>query len=161
VASKHCRPDPTSFINTQQNSSNVNPDMGGRSNPFRMFRYVDPKSVQVNLTAGSGVVIEWQDGHRSEYSFRFLHDACPCANCVALRAMEDRRPGEPKQLKQGELLPIIRPVPKLKRVEPVRNYAIRLHWDDGHAEGNYSWEFLREICPCAECRVPKNQRKIA
>lgn len=121
-----------------------------------MLRDFDPKSVQVNLSTGSGIVIEWGDGHRSLYSFRFLRDACPCANCVALRAMEDRWPGEPKQLKEGELLPILRPVSKLERVEPVRNYAIRLHWEDGHAEGNYSWEFLRDICPCAECRVQKD-----
>jgi DUF971 family protein len=123
-----------------------------------MDRHIDPKSVQVNLSTGSGVVIEWQDGHRSEYSFRFLHDACPCANCVALRAIEGRQPGEPQQLKQGELLPILRPVPKLERVEPVRNYAIRLHWNDGHAEGNYSWDFLRDICPCTKC---KSEREAA
>jgi len=121
-----------------------------------MLRDINPKSVKVNLSTGSGVVVEWQDGHLSQFGFRFLRDACPCANCVALRAMEDRRPGEPHQLKQGELLPILRPVPKLESVEPVRNYAIRLHWDDGHAEGNYSWEFLREICPCAECRVQRD-----
>jgi DUF971 family protein len=121
-----------------------------------MPRDFDPKFVQVNLSTGSGVVIEWHDGHRSEYSFRFLRDSCPCANCVALRAIEDRRPGEPQQLKQGELLPILRPLPKLERVEPVRNYAIRLHWADGHAEGNYTWEFLRDICPCAECRVQRD-----
>src|SRR5882672_10798529 len=29
----------------------------------------DPKSVQENLTAGTGMEIEWRDGHRSSYSF--------------------------------------------------------------------------------------------
>ena len=41
----------------------------------------DPKSVKVGLTTGSGVDIEWKDGHRSHYSFIFLRDACPCALC--------------------------------------------------------------------------------
>ena len=39
----------------------------------------DPKSVKVNLTTGTGMEIEWRDGHRSSYSFPFLRDACPCA----------------------------------------------------------------------------------
>ena len=41
----------------------------------------DPKSVKINLTAGTGMEIEWKDGHRSSYTFPFLRDACPCALC--------------------------------------------------------------------------------
>ena len=46
-----------------------------------MPRVADPKSVEVNVTKGTGVDIEWRDGHRSSYSFQFLRDACPCAMC--------------------------------------------------------------------------------
>ena len=31
-----------------------------------------PKSCKVNVTTGTGMDIEWQDGHRSVYSFPFL-----------------------------------------------------------------------------------------
>ena len=33
----------------------------------------------------------------------------------------------------------------IKQVEPVGHYAIRLHFDDGHNTGIYSWEYLREL----------------
>jgi prepilin-type processing-associated H-X9-DG protein len=55
----------------------------------------DPKSVKVNLTNGTGVDILWADGHRSDYSFQFLRDACPCALCNEEREKSDRLPGEP------------------------------------------------------------------
>lgn len=35
---------------------------------------------------------------------------------------------------------------KINNVEPVGNYAIRLHFDDDHNTGIYSWEYLRDLC---------------
>jgi DUF971 family protein len=32
-------------------------------------------------------------------------------------------------------------------------YALRIFWNDGHSSGIYSWEHLRRICPCDECRA--------
>jgi len=37
-------------------------------------------------------------------------------------------------------------------VEPVGKYGIRFTWNDGHQHGIYSWEFLREHCPCQDCK---------
>ncbi len=34
---------------------------------------------------------------------------------------------------------------KITQVEPVGHYAIRLHFDDSHNTGIYSWEYLREL----------------
>ena len=44
--------------------------------------------------------------------------------------------------------------PKLKMnaVEAVGNYAIRIQWSDGHGSGIYSFEHLRNICPCEACQ---------
>jgi DUF971 family protein len=36
-------------------------------------------------------------------------------------------------------------------VEPVGNYALRFRWSDGHDTGIYTFDFLRRLCPCAEC----------
>jgi DUF971 family protein len=33
----------------------------------------------------------------------------------------------------------------VRNVEPVGNYAVRLVFDDGHATGLYTWEYLRQI----------------
>lgn len=35
---------------------------------------------------------------------------------------------------------------KINNVEPVGNYAVRLHFDDDHNTGIYSWEYLRDLC---------------
>jgi len=34
---------------------------------------------------------------------------------------------------------------RIDNVEPVGNYGVKLHFDDGHNTGIYTWEFLREL----------------
>jgi DUF971 family protein len=114
----------------------------------------DPKSVKVNVTTGTGMDIEWKDGHRSSYSFVFLRDACPCALCDEERGKTKRKPGDPPKLAPGAL-PMFKPMAKPNSVEPVGKYAIRFYWNDGHELGIYSWQFLREVCPCAECKLAR------
>jgi DUF971 family protein len=36
---------------------------------------------------------------------------------------------------------------ELVRIDQVGNYAIQLHWSDGHSYGIYSWEYLKELDP--------------
>ena len=112
----------------------------------------DPKSVKVNVTSGTGMEIEWKDGHCSNYSFVFLRDACPCALCQEEREKAGRLPGEPPKLAPGSL-PMFKASAKPLQTEPVGKYAIRFYWNDGHDLGIYSWAFLREICHCEECRA--------
>jgi DUF971 family protein len=45
-----------------------------------------------------------------------------------------------------------KPSLKMNSVEPVGQYAIRIFWNDGHSTGMYSFDHLRNICPCAECK---------
>ena len=33
----------------------------------------------------------------------------------------------------------------ITKIEPVGNYAVRLHFDDGHDTGIYSWRYLHEL----------------
>ena len=35
-------------------------------------------------------------------------------------------------------------------IEPVGNYAVRLHFDDGHDTGIYSWRHLHELGECQD-----------
>ena len=118
-----------------------------------MSRSAEPKSVQVQVAAGTGVDIEWQDGHRSHYGFSYLRAVCPCAACSARRAAQGRLPGAPRPMSFDDLGKLGAAVRALK-AEPVGKYALRFHWDDGHREGDYSWEFLRDVCPCAACLHP-------
>jgi DUF971 family protein len=117
-----------------------------------MVLAADPKSVKVNVTTGTGVDIEWKDGHHSVYSFPFLRDACPCALCNEEREKDGRQPGDPLKPVAGSL-PMFKAAARPTQVEPVGKYAIRFTWNDGHQHGIYSWEFLREHCPCAECKA--------
>jgi DUF971 family protein len=110
----------------------------------------DPKSVKVNLTTGTGMEIEWKDGHTSSYSFTFLRDACPCAMCNEEREKSGRHAGAPPKLAPGAL-PMFKAAAKPISAEGVGKYAIKFDWNDGHDLGIYSWAFLRDVCPCAEC----------
>jgi DUF971 family protein len=110
----------------------------------------DPVAVKVQQTAGTGMEITWKDGHLSRYSFQWLRDACPCALCDEERGQSGRKPGAPPATKPGEL-PMFKAAAKPVEVTPVGKYAISFKWNDGHQHGIYSWEFLREHCPCAEC----------
>jgi len=117
----------------------------------------DPKSVKVHLTTGQGVEIQWGGGHSSQYSFQFLRNACPCALCDEERTKTGRRPGEDPHGKPGEL-PMFKPAAKPNSAEPVGKYALRFKWNDGHELGIYSWQWLREICPCEACRAAKKAK---
>lgn len=35
---------------------------------------------------------------------------------------------------------------KIERLEPVGHYAVKLHFNDGHNSGLFSWQYLRELC---------------
>ena len=113
---------------------------------------VTPKKVRVMKTEGTGVAIEWKDGHTSQWSFAWLRNACPCATCHEEREQSGRKPGEPKPKPQTLLVmyePPVRPV----EVTPVGKYAMKFKWTDGHESGIYSWEYLRRVCQCEECKA--------
>jgi DUF971 family protein len=41
---------------------------------------------------------------------------------------------------------------KPTEAKAVGRYALNFHWNDGHASGIYSWDYLREMCQCEECK---------
>lgn len=112
----------------------------------------DPKSVKVHLSTGSGVDIAWSDGHQSHFDFVYLRNACPCAMCNEERDKSKRKPGEPPK-PDPAALPMFKPAAKPVSAEPMGKYAIRFKWNDDHDLGIYSWKFLREVCPCADCKA--------
>jgi DUF971 family protein len=111
---------------------------------------VEPTRVKVNKTEGTGMDIEWKDGHKSSWNFRWLRDACPCATCHEEREKDGREPGVPKA-SPANVLPLYQDPPRPVSVTPTGRYAIAFGWNDGHTSGIYSWEFLRRHCTCREC----------
>ena len=108
----------------------------------------DPEHIAISKS--KGIQIDWKDGHASEYGLQYLRDKCPCAACTGAHGTPPRQP----ETEQAATSPfqMYKAALKILSVEPVGSYAIRIHWNDGHSTGIYSWEHLRSICPCAECR---------
>ncbi len=111
---------------------------------------VTPEKVRVLLSEGKGLEIDWNDGHRSAWSFAWLRDACPCATCIEERKGDGRKAGQPKP-KPANLLPMYVPPVKPDSAHAVGRYALQFNWNDGHSGGIYSWEYLRRVCQCGEC----------
>jgi DUF971 family protein len=111
-----------------------------------------PLKVRVLKTEGTGVEIDWEDGHKSQWNFAWLRDACPCATCVEERLQEKREPGQAKR-KPAQLLPLYEAPARPASAQPVGRYALQFNWEDGHSSGIYSWDFLRRHCQCAECKA--------
>ena len=111
---------------------------------------ITPEKVRVLLSEGTGLEIDWTDGHRSAWSFAWLREACPCATCIEERKNEGRKAGEPKP-KPAAVLQMYTPPPKPASAHAVGRYAIQFNWLDGHTAGIYSWDYLRRVCQCNEC----------
>lgn len=103
-----------------------------------------PTSVKVHVTTGQGMAVVWSDGHESRYDFPYLRDHCPCALC------RDEREKKAKA-GSGAALPMYKPRVTAKSASAVGNYAVQVMFSDSHATGIYSFEYLREICPCDAC----------
>lgn len=111
---------------------------------------VSPAKIRVMKSEGTGVEIDWKDGHRSTWNFAWLRNACPCATCHDEREKAGRQPGEAKPKPQS-LLAMYEAPPRPVEVTPVGKYALKFKWNDGHEAGIYSWEYLRRVCQCDEC----------
>jgi len=109
---------------------------------------ISPAKIRVDKTGGTGMEIDWRDGHSSAWSFPWLRAACPCATCHEERDADGREPGVAKP-KPATLLPMFEALPRPVEVTPVGKYAIRFKWNDGHEAGLYSWDYLRNVCDLA------------
>ena len=114
-----------------------------------------PASIKVHKSSGTTMEIAWKDGHQSTYTFAYLRDACPCALCSEERGKSHRQPDQPvAPVSSG--LQMFKPPPRPTEVAPVGNYAIRFSWNDGHQHGIFSWDYLRQWCPCDQCRSARH-----
>lgn len=105
---------------------------------------ITPVKVRVHKTEGTGMEIDWKDGHRSAWTFAFLRWACPCAICNEEREKTGRPLGTPKQKDSGPFALYEAP-PRPAEVTPIGRYALKFKWNDGHESGIYSWDYLRRI----------------
>ena len=102
--------------------------------------YLFPTRVHADR-AGGTLELEWPDGHRTVYDFVTLRWLCPCAYCrgeAGIPGWLDSKPTlTPEQT-------------RLVDIHLVGQYAIAPEWADGHHTGLYSFQRLRDLCPCPE-----------
>jgi len=101
--------------------------------------------TEINHIKSRGTVrISWDDGHVGEYEQEYLRGYCPCAMC---------------QGHGGQRRFIAVPGARLAGIRGVGNYAIDLHWEDGHSTGIYSFDYLRSLCPCNHCSARQRDKE--
>ena len=88
--------------------------------------------------------ITWDDGHQSVFTLAYLRRTCPCARCQV----------SPKDAEGQLMLPGAEAI-RAQAVDPVGRYGIRFIWSDRHQTGIYTYDTLRQHCPCAECRTER------
>jgi DUF971 family protein len=108
-----------------------------------------PTDVKVQVSTGAGVEIKWSDGHASHYDFSYLRENCPCATCK--EEHERHHKVEAGNSAGAGVLPMFKPKVSARAASAVGGYAIQIEFTDGHSTGIYSFDHLREICPCDAC----------
>jgi DUF971 family protein len=91
------------------------------------------------------LTINWDDGHKSQFSFDGLRAVCPCVECKGGH-VHMGQPPDPKLVRDSPISEL-----DLLKVETVGAYALQFFWSDGHSTGIYTWEMLRSACPCDDC----------
>ena len=97
---------------------------------------VRPADLKVQLRE-QRLLVDWNDGVRSEYCLAELRRVCPCATCRTER-----------EATRGTLLPILKADPTGVRVTSAKlvgHYAIQFFWSDGHNTGIFDFRFLRSL----------------
>lgn len=110
--------------------------------------HADPEHIAISKS--KGIQIDWKDGHHSSYELKYLRLECPCATCAGTHGTTPL-----KQIVANNPFQMYQPTLKIDRVEPIGTYAIRIYWSDGHNSGIYSFNYLREICPCLDCSAQR------
>ncbi len=102
--------------------------------------------IQIERKQAEGIEITWSDGSTHALSSKVLRTNCPCAGCKEARG--DTTHQTPLTGKKS-LLKVISSSRdeelRLQRIWAVGQYALGMEWADGHANGIYTFELLREL----------------
>jgi DUF971 family protein len=103
-----------------------------------------PTPTHLDLQRDTALTITWDDGSTVIYPIAHLRRNSPSAETKAFHEEKARNPLTviPDKFIAAGPLTIV-------NADLVGNYAIRLHFSDGHSSGIFSWEYLWHIRPGA------------
>ncbi|MGE5316188.1 MAG: gamma-butyrobetaine hydroxylase-like domain-containing protein [Acidobacteriota bacterium] len=81
--------------------------------------------------------IAWDDGGLTHCTAKDLRDGCPCAECKGETILLHTYAPVEKPMQPGHY--------DITSMAPVGSYALQIIWGDGHANGLYSWDYLRRL----------------
>lgn len=92
-----------------------------------------PRPTEIKLHQKSRILeISFDDGARFDLPCEYLRAHSPSAE------VSGHGPGQ-------EVLQVGKEDVNISAIDPVGSYAVRLHFDDGHNTGLYSWDFLYDL----------------
>jgi DUF971 family protein len=86
---------------------------------------------------GDELAIAWTDGTESYVKLSTLRRLCPCAGCSGERDILGRLAKPPAR-------PLTTESFQVRATAPVGGYAVQIFWGDGHSDGLYTYQKLRE-----------------
>ncbi|MDY7109143.1 MAG: DUF971 domain-containing protein [Planctomycetota bacterium] len=113
------------------------------------------RPVHLDLKKDEGLTVHWHDGSKSFYPVAYLRKMSPSADARQLR---EEMKSNPLTVLPSSAAGQEGPITALD-AEMVGNYAIRIHFSDGHSTGIYSWSYLREIDPAREDETGREARR--
>ena len=98
------------------------------------------RPTHLDLDRERGLAIEWGDGTKFFLTLAVLRRYSPSADARELRKAMAANPLTvlPNSANDAPLTAL--------GAEFVGNYALRIHFSDGHSTGIYAWDYLRELC---------------
>ncbi len=107
-------------------------------------KFIEPTNIE--LSSDSELRVRWPDEHESSHTAYYLRINCKCAAC------QDEDTG--RRTLDPENIPLDI---KFTSVGKVGRYAIQPNFSDGHNTGICSFQRLRELCECADCKKTKKK----
>jgi DUF971 family protein len=94
--------------------------------------------------------ISWSDGHESVHPYEALRRACPCAWCAGEGGQRGAVDATTHFSEQQTTL---------YELQLVGRYGLTPVWGDGHHTGIYTYEKMRALCACPECRAARAEQR--
>lgn len=89
-----------------------------------------PRPTEIKLHQKSRILeISFDDGYECNLTCEYLRISSPSAE------VQGHGPGQ-------EVLQVGKQEVGIKQLEPTGNYALKIHFDDGHDSGLFTWDYL-------------------